>query len=169
MKVALLLTAALLSNNLTAQPAGPSSAPEALQFDFWIGEWDLTWNDTIKGENSVTKEMDGCVIFEHFNNPLNQYRGWSWSVYNVQTRQWQQTWVDNSGDYILLTGGMESDKMILATADDKTASGTLRRMVFYNISKNSFDWTWEASDDNGKTWHVKWKIHYQRKKQIETK
>lgn len=35
-------------------------------------------------------------------------------------------------------------------------------MVWYNISKNEIDWNWERSDDEGKTWAVKWKIHYTR-------
>ena len=37
------------------------------------------------------------------------------------------------------------------------------RMVFYNIAENTLDWSWERSDDNGATWTVLWKIHYQRK------
>ncbi|MEO6167815.1 MAG: hypothetical protein ABIO98_09870 [Chitinophagales bacterium] len=160
----------LTSNIAISQPSTTCNSPEISQFDFWIGEWDLTWNDTLKGENSITKEMDGCVVHEHFHDPLSHYRGWSWSVYNVKTKHWQQTWVDNSGAYIDLKGGMEGDKMILATADEKTEERTVRRrMVFYNINPNSFDWIWEASPDLGKTWELKWKIHYQRKKQLEAK
>ncbi len=39
-----------------------------------------------------------------------------------------------------------------------------QRMIWYNISKDAFDWNWEASTDGGKTWKVNWQIHYTRKK-----
>lgn len=140
------------------------SSPEASQFDFWIGEWELSWNDTLHGINSITKEMNDCVVHEHFNDPKNKYSGSSWSVYNVQTHQWQQTWVDNSGGYIVLTGGMNGNRMVLTTSESKTNTGSIiHQMIFYNISHNAFDWNWEASADQGKTWEVKWKIHYHRK------
>jgi hypothetical protein len=54
--------------------------------------------------------------------------------------------------------------MILAR-DAVRADGTkvIQRMVFKNISRNEFDWSWEASKDGGKTWEVQWPIHYKRK------
>jgi len=36
-------------------------------------------------------------------------------------------------------------------------------MVYQNISRNEFDWSWEQSLDSGKTWKVLWPIHYKRK------
>jgi hypothetical protein len=38
-----------------------------------------------------------------------------------------------------------------------------QRMVFKNIGRNEFDWSWERSLDGGKTWEVLWPIHYKRK------
>ncbi len=29
---------------------------------------------------------------------------------------------------------------------------------------DSLDWSWERSDDGGKSWKVLWRIHYERKK-----
>jgi hypothetical protein len=37
-----------------------------------------------------------------------------------------------------------------------------QRMVFKNIRGNEFDWSWERSEDGGKTWQVQWPIHYKR-------
>jgi hypothetical protein len=48
-----------------------------------------------------------------------------------------------------------------ATRPDHTH--ILQRMVWKNISQNEFDWSWEASEDGGKTWQVRWPIHYKRK------
>jgi hypothetical protein len=54
--------------------------------------------------------------------------------------------------------------MILGREFQK-ADGTkiMQRMVFKNITPNSFDWSWEASKDGGKTWQVQWPIKYTRK------
>ena len=39
----------------------------------------------------------------------------------------------------------------------------IQRMVWKNITANELDWSWEASRDGGKTWQVKWPLHYKRK------
>ncbi len=144
----------------------PCSAPECSQFDFWLGTWDLTYNDTMHAENHITKEMDGCVVHEHFYEAAKSYKGESWSMYNMQTKLWQQTWVDNQGGYITLTGEFKEGKMVLLTEPAAQADGTNKqyRMIYYNITANSFDWNWEATIDDGKTWASNWRIHYERKK-----
>ena len=143
----------------------PCSAPEARQFDFWIGDWDLYSADTITGHNSVYKVMDACTVQENFSNPAG-YIGKSWSVYSPLSKQWQQTWVDNQGGYIPLTGKFEDGKMTLVTPTRNLPNGKTitSRMVYYNISKESFDWDWQASQDGGTTWKSSWLIHYVRKK-----
>ena len=109
--------------------------------------------------------MDGCVIHEHFHDPANMYIGESWSMYNPQKKIWQQTWVDNQGEYIVLTGEFKDGKMILYTEPSMQPDGTKKqnRMVFYNITRNNFIWDWEATTNEGKTWVNKWRIHYSRK------
>jgi hypothetical protein len=82
---------------------------------------------------------------------------------------WQQTWIDSNGGYINLTGGMNGDSMILFTEErtvpaSVSPTGKLKnRMVYYNIRKDAFDWSWEASTDGGKSWKSNWLIHYKRK------
>jgi hypothetical protein len=44
----------------------------------------------------------------------------------------------------------------------KEADNLVKRMVFYNITKEKFDWDWESSKDSGKTWNLSWQIHYLR-------
>lgn len=44
-----------------AQNTKPCSAPEIKQFDFWVGDWNLTWADTMHGNNRIEKIMDGCT------------------------------------------------------------------------------------------------------------
>ncbi|MGZ5286271.1 MAG: hypothetical protein ACXWB9_03755, partial [Flavisolibacter sp.] len=133
-----------------AQTNKPCSSPEIAQFNFWVGDWNLTWSDSLHGTNKIEKIYGDCTLQENFSDPKTGFSGKSWTVYNANYKTWQQTWVDNQGGYIHLTGGMVGDSMVLTTAEQKvpvsvSASGKiLSRMVFYNIKKNSFDWSWEA-------------------------
>ena len=153
-----------------APPPAPCTSPESRQLDFWVGEWDLSWpgpggKPGGTATNRVEKTLGGCVIEEHFTaNGANAMLGHSVSTYNPLEKVWKQTWVDNQGGYIALTGEFKDGEMRLishGTAPD--GKPTMGRMVFYNIKPDSFDWRWESSKDNGANWNLQWPIHYQRK------
>jgi len=140
---------------------------ECHQFDFWIGEWKVQWDNSDgtpgEGQNIVNSILNGCVIEENFNgNPGVDFKGKSFSVYNNTLKIWQQTWVDDQGSYMVFTGGMEDDQMILSRKITRNKKELIQRMVFYNISKDEFDWNWESSKDDSKTWQLNWKLHYTR-------
>jgi len=145
------------------------STSEAHQMDFWLGDWNVEWKNTdstiSKGTNHVINLFDGsCVIEENFDGmPGTSLIGKSFSVYDRKERLWKQTWVDNGGTYLDFTGAFKDGKMILTRETaDKNGSPVMQKMIYYNISKNDFDWNWEISHDTGKTWDLKWKIHYKR-------
>lgn len=161
----------LLAQSLFAQAneenLSKCDCTECHQFDFWIGKWKVEWENqdstTSEGTNIVNSIFDGCVIEENFDgNPGMDFRGKSLSVYNHKHKIWQQTWVDNEGFYLLFAGGMQNDKMILSRTVETTKGPLTQRMIFYNIQKDSFDWNWESSIDNGKNWKLNWKIKYSR-------
>jgi hypothetical protein len=167
MKTLLLFLTLLLAIHCTAQNAAkPCSSPECAQFDFWLGDWVITYGDTVHATNSITRELDGCVTHEHFKDaPYKSYLGESWSMYNPKLKKWQQTWVDNSGAYIALTGEFKNGEMLLFTEpytkpDGKTAQN---RMRYHNIKPNSFNWEWDITTDGGKTWVNNWSLQYDRK------
>lgn len=147
-------------------PSPPCSSPEARQFDFWVGDWDLTWEGG-KGTNSVQAILGGCVIQENFDGRNAEGKGlvgMSHSVYNPARGKWLQTWVDNQGGYLDFEGGWSDGKMILSREASRNGQDFLQRMVFQNIGENELDWNWERSDDGGKTWTTNWAIHYVRRK-----
>jgi hypothetical protein len=165
-KYLLSIAALLVLFSLQAQNTQkPCSAPEASQFDFWVGNWDLFSKDTITGTNTIYKIMDGCTVQENFASQKINYVGKSWSVYNPQAKLWQQTWVDNQGGYIELSGKFENGKMTLLTQAKKLPGGKeqVYRMVYSNVTAKTFDWDWESTTDGGITWVSGWKIHYVRK------
>ncbi len=168
----LLLAFLICSTLLAAQTPQPGcAAPESHQFDFWVGDWNLSWpNPQGKGElhghNRIDREFDGCVIHESFSDLATRpFKGMSVSMYNPQMKKWQQTWVDNQASYLDFTGEFKDGQMILSRSGiGKQGQPVMQRMVFKNIKPDSFDWSWEGSKDGGKTWQVMWPIHYTRKK-----
>jgi hypothetical protein len=152
----------LCMGTVWAQEEKPALPKEARQFDFWIGEWDLTLEGGT-GHNTISAILDSAVIQEEFVG--GDFKGKSVSVYNRHTLKWQQTWVDNAGGYLDFVGGFEGGKMVLARTAERDGVRFLQRMVWYNIERDQLDWNWERSDDAGKTWKVLWQIHYVRKKQ----
>ena len=145
----------------------PCSSPEAHQFDFWLGKWKVEWQNTdstiVEGTNNVKSILGSCVIEENFSGkPGVDFMGKSFSVYNPAKQIWEQTWVDDQGGYMVFTGGMENNKMILSRKISRNDKELIQRMVFYNISKDDFYWNWESSEDNGVSWKVNWKLTYTR-------
>ena len=130
------------------------------QFDFWLGQWDVTWGDDGRGTNRILRIMDDKIIQENFSAP--DLQGMSVSTYDSERGLWCQTWVDNSGSYLDFTGRFEDGKMILVRNAIVRGEACKQRMVWYNIEADQFDWNWERSDDGGSTWRTLWQIHYTR-------
>ncbi len=152
----------LLQNN--AQPAN--------LFDFWVGDWDLSWTDAKgvpqKGRNRITRILDGAVIEENFeglSGPTPRLKGRSVSVLHTGSKVWKQTWVDSQGSYISLTAQTDGEKRIFQTDTIKrNGKEIIARMVFHTIQRNSFIWDWESTADGGKTWQNIWHIEYKRRR-----
>jgi len=146
------------------------SAPEFRQFDFWVGDWDLSWpgqngQPEQHGHNRIERELGDCVIHENFSDEANPpFQGTSLSVFNPKLGKWQQTWTDNQGAYLDFVGEFKDGQMALAREFTSDGKRVLQRMVYKNIKPDSLDWSWERSDNGGATWNVVWPIHYQRKR-----
>jgi hypothetical protein len=141
----------------------PNEIESEQQFDFWLGDWDVTWGNNERGVNRIRKILDGRVIQENFDgNPAISFRGMSLSVYSQRLEKWLQTWVDSEGNYWHFTGQFDDGRMTLVTKDVVKGKPISLRMIFYNISANELDWNWESSADGGQTWELKWHIHYTR-------
>ena len=140
------------------------AGPESRQFDFWLGEWDLTWAEGGCGVNTIRSILDSRVIEERFDGGASiPLRGRSHSVYNVAAGVWQQTWVDNMGGYLDFTGAFEAGRMILSRDASQDGGRVRQRILWYNIQEDELDWNWERSEDGGVTWQTLWHIHYRRR------
>lgn len=156
----------LVPLSLGAQTPPPAcTAPEFRQFDFWVGEWNVTDSagTTPYGSNSITREEEGCLIHEHWSG-TNAGTGQSFNFYNAARHDWTQVWVASSGGQLHLVGRSDGRAMVL----EETSVGPDGKPVRQRIT-----WTpepdgrvrqlWERSTDGGKTWAVGFDGWYRRK------
>ena len=108
-------------------------SPEHRQFDFWVGEWDVTTPDgKPAGRNSITRELKNCVIHEHWAGAGDERRA---STCGTPAGSGGQTWVNDNGSLLLLDGAFQNGSMQLTGM-----SGPLERQVMNRI-------TWTPSAD----------------------
>ena len=156
-----------------SDPTRPCTSPEARQFDFWLGDWDLSWpaeqgggevGERQTGYNRITKLFGDCVIEENFTTNDASFRGHSVSVYDVAAGTWRQTWVDSTGGYLVFTGSFHGETMELRTQpSERDGETVVQRMVFSGIAADSLEWAWQRSRDGGATWNDLWNISYLRR------
>lgn len=134
------------------------------EFDFWIGDWDLTWAPDGRGRNRISALYDGRAILEEFDGtPAIAMRGMSVSVLSQETGLWHQTWADSQGGYLDFKGGLQNGAMILERAALVDGRAIRQRMVWRDIEPDRLTWRWERSGDEGATWTTLWEIAYQRR------
>ena len=160
----------IVVQTVTAQK--PCSHPEFRQFDFWVGQWDVFNPKGNKaGDSRISIILDSCVILEEWTSANAQqgliYSGKSFNSYNTATKQWQQTWTDNTGNTTEFLRGEGSDGRIIYYADKVTGTKGeifMRRLTFTKLSEDKVRQFGERSDDAGKTWTTEYDLEYRRKK-----
>ena len=156
-----------------SQPPTPCDSPEVFQFDFWLGEWDLSWpavqtggkpGERAIGTNRIERLFGQCVVEENFAAAGGSLQGRSLSVFDPGSGLWRQTWVDNTGGYLLFSGGFDGENMELRTSEVERGDETIvNRMVFHDIGETSLQWDWQGSRNGGETWTELWTIAYTRR------
>ena len=144
------------------------AAPQAAQFDFWVGTWDVAWQGPagpLAGTNTVTKQ--GCAIVEHFDGPLggvSGYIGNSAAAWVPSLGKWVQNYVDTTGFAGTYVGGYEGSAFILYRATAGGAIANTGRLVWKDITPDRLTWTNDVTKDGGATWAVGLTIAYTRRR-----
>ena len=142
------------------------------QFDFWIGDWEAFNVKGAKGGDSkISLILDSCVILEEWtsaNAPNGLvYAGKSYNSYNAATKQWQQTWTDNTGNTTEFLRGEGKDGKIVFYADNVTSpKGELfmRRLTFTKLTNDKVRQIGNRRDNKEKIWKTKYDVESKRKK-----
>ena len=146
--------------------AKPCSSPEYRQFDFWIGDWEVTSGGQLAGANHIHPVHNGCALQENWQGSgEGGISGSSYNIYDKSTGQWHQTWVDGSGTLLQLDGGIEGGVMVLSGERlARDGSGLARHRISWTPNTDgSVRQLWEASKDGGATWAVLFDGLYTRK------
>jgi len=168
-KVILLALAAAVCLFVPAASAARSpeparcSAPEYRQFDFWLGDWDVSDVGDSKPTMhiKIEKILDGCVLKETYEDVSGSH-GQSFNIYDASRKVWHQTWVTNRGVLLVLEGGMENGRMVFR-ATETTKDGPVLWRAFWIPQGAEVRETAETSSDNGKTWKPKFDIIFRKR------
>ena len=139
-----------------AAPA-PCTAAEYRQFDFWLGEWDVTpAGKTQPGAtNTISAAHGGCVILEEYK--AGAFTGMSVSFYDSALKRWRQTWMSAAGRPLYLSGGLD-EAGAMAMSDEglpsSQASGAINRLTWSATENGAVRQLWEQSKDGGESWAV---------------
>jgi hypothetical protein len=128
----------------------PCTDPEYRQFDFWVGEWNVTAVGQPPGSptpSDITLEEGGCAVFENFG----QGAGRSINVYNPGDGLWHQTFVFRTGQRLVLTGGVQDDAMVLSRSFPGAPAGSFDRWTWTQLSEGRVRQLQEISTDGGVT------------------
>ena len=151
---------------LRAQAPPPAcTAPEFRQFDFWVGEWNVTDSagKIPYGTSSVTLEEGGCLIHEHWAG-TNGGTGQSFNFYNATRHDWTQVWVASSGGQLHLVGNFDAGAMVLKeTSVGPGGTPVLQRISWTPQPDGRVRQLWQRSVDSGKTWTVGFDGWYRRR------
>jgi hypothetical protein len=151
------LTIALGPVLATAQepePPAPCTAEEYRQFDFWIGSWEVTTPDgNVAGTNAIDSILNGCVLREQWRG-AGGMTGTSYNTYDPHAGTWHQTWVDDRGGFLLLSGRLEEGSMVLRGEMVDDEGPVLHRITWTPVATGEVRQFWEASRDGGTTWSV---------------
>lgn len=116
----------LFSLNLVYPQSGspcPCCEEKYRQFDFWVGDWETTANGQIAGTNHIIILQDSCVIQENWESSRGNYTGTSYNYYDPQDDRWHQTWIDNQGQSLRLSGKLVDGQMVLESGEMKDQKG----------------------------------------------
>lgn len=145
-------------------PPPPAPPPESAQFDFWVGEWDVTAkNGKVVGHSRIEKIAHGWGILENWESP--GFPGKSINAWNPAKKCWQQFWVGSGGGILELSGGLDADgRMILRGPSPGPAGGTvLNRITYTPNADGTVRQCWEISPDGGATWNTSFDGMYHRR------
>ena len=153
--------------SLATAQAARCPDPEFRQFDFWMGDWDTFESDHSIPESiaraRVTPIAAGCAIHELYEQ-TDGLIGDSILSYDPVRKVWQQTWVDNRGSLIVISGAFKNGAVSME-GEMRLQNG---KMFLQRI-------TWKAegdgvrefsmrSKDGGKTWEPFFDVLFKKRK-----
>jgi hypothetical protein len=157
----------LMPVDATAQATAPPPCQrqEHRQFDFWLGEWNVTLpNGNTAGTNRIQSINAGCALREEWTG-ASGFTGTSLNAFDASSGRWHQTWIGSDGMLLMLDGGLRDGAMELSgVTTGANGTKTLHRIRWTPLSGTpaTVRQLWESSTDGGNTWAVAFDGIYRR-------
>ena len=158
---------ALVGRSSAAERPQSGLPAESRQFDFWVGEWDVTEPDgKPAGSNRIELVADGAGLLENWTGDPSPGggSGKSLNAYNAGRKQWQQFWVGSGGGILELAGALVDGSMVLAGEHVVRGQPLLERITWTPNADGSVRQHWQQSTDGGAGWRTVFDGLYRRKK-----
>jgi tetratricopeptide (TPR) repeat protein len=164
-----------IADGITALRYPCRSKPEALQLDFWIGDWNVTpWqapsgsNPALIGTNKIEPILEHCVLMENWSGGppggVGGGFGKSMNFFDTNRNQWRQIWMADGGGSLDYAGSFKEGAMRFEGWTLAPNGGrVLQKLTFFPISKDTVRQVFENSADSGKTWTPGFDGRYVRK------
>ena len=146
---ALLIALTVSAQTPSNEVAPRCSSAEHRQFDFWLGEWNVTQGGKTAGRNTIRSILNGCAISEEWSG-TGGFKGNSLNFYNADTKRWHQTWIDSQGQSLALDGQFEAGSMTLQSV----AAGNMphHRISWTPLPNKSVRQLWQVRETPGSEW-----------------
>ena len=149
-----LMILAVMTAVFGAAQSPPPIPPEARQFDFWLGSWEVVAGGKVVGHNRIESIHGGRVLHENYTTK-GIFVGNSYNSYNVAAKRWEQFWVDNSGTILHLKGALNNSGAMVLSGERATVDGSvLDRITWTPLDNGNVRQHWEVSSDQGASWQT---------------
>ena len=154
-------------------PHSPELPPEARQFDFWLGRWDVNlrirkdgeWPEgSVGAEAEIYSILDGKAVVELWNS--EPIKGFSLRYFDTERDKWM-LWLNwpgaNRSGSKGLSGSFRHGRGDFYSEHPAPDGGTvLARYSFSDITPTSLRWDDSFSKDGGETWSHQWRMEFSR-------
>lgn len=136
-------------------PGSPCQVDPAYRdFDFWLGEWNVTENGAQAGTNHILSLLDGCLVEENWTG-AGGGQGRSMNAYDAATGTWSQYWMDQFGLHLRLEGGVANGAMSMQGPRAIPSGGfAIDRITWTPQPNGDVNQFWEVSQDGGATFPI---------------
>ncbi len=148
-----------------------ATTARAREFDFWIGDWDVTpWrsppgpNAPRLGTNRVETLLRECMLLENWTDSQGG-TGKSMNFFDINRQKWRQIWVADGGTSLDYEGELRDGAMRFeGWTMSPGGARILQKLTFFPIHADTVRQLFETSADSGRTWQPGFDGRYARQR-----
>jgi tetratricopeptide (TPR) repeat protein len=139
--------------------------PRHRAFDFWIGDWDVMANGARVGTNTITRELEGCALYERWKaHPATGSYGHSVNRYDPASGKWRQLWIDANGTQTDYEGDLVAEGIrFLGVSVAPGGARTRSEMTFTRLPDGTVRQFIRTAPMDGEAWTTAFDAIYVRK------